>query len=315
MTEQELLAANDEDSADTGANDPTLPPRKLWIIVLLALIAGPFALAYCGRLQRAVVWLCIKWCVAVIVLAAMLYLPFGRLALFGGILLGLAVIPAIILDAYRLSKHTPPLSPRGYQRWWGYAALLFAFLLTETVGLELNRRYVSEGFLIPRNSMAPTLTSGDRILANKLASYYRSPQRGELIVFVTPDEHAVLYTKRVIALEGDTIAIDQDEVRVNGTPLEEPYVQYNAPAPPLERLHHLPTMKVPAGHVFVLGDNRWQSQDSRFLGPIPQENIIGLVRLRFWSRELDYTEPTRQSPLEKPLWGEIRWDRIGTIVQ
>ena len=161
------------------------------------------------------------------------------------------------------------------------------------------RPYVVEAFYIPSESMVPTLEVGDRVLVNKFIYRFTEPERRDVIVFKTPegvdnsvggnpvsqligwlqgkrDERQDLI-KRVVGLPGDTIAVRNGNLFVNGERQNEPYLNKELPDQSFFQ-----QTQVPQGKVFVMGDNRTNSRDSRFIGPIPKENIEGEAFLRFW---------------------------------
>ena len=142
------------------------------------------------------------------------------------------------------------------------------------------RPFVAETFSIPSESMSPTLQPGDQVLVGKLAYRFTEPQRGDLAAFVegseSEEEEATI--KRVVGLAGDEVAVDDGVLVVNGEPQEEEaYVDYR-----LTDSSFFGPEEVPEGHVFVMGDNRSNSRDSRTFGPVPEGDLIGKVILRFW---------------------------------
>ena len=139
------------------------------------------------------------------------------------------------------------------------------------------RPFVVEAFWIPSASMVPTLKYGDRVLVNKFIYRFTEPERGDVIVFksVQGDDQDLI--KRVVGVPGDEITVRGGRLFVNGEPQQEPYVNKKYP----DRSFYAPTT-VPKDHVFMMGDNRANSQDSRVFGPVPKENIEGEAFLRFW---------------------------------
>lgn len=144
------------------------------------------------------------------------------------------------------------------------------------------RVFVAEPRFIPSNSMEPTLHIGDRLLVEKVSYHFRSPQPGDIIVFAPPPQlreygytSKQAFIKRVIATPGKTVTVQDHQVFVDGTPLQEDYI--------LETPDYamLP-VTVPSGSVFVMGDNRNDSNDSHVWGTLPESNIVGLARFRFW---------------------------------
>ncbi|MCW6035237.1 signal peptidase I [Spirulina subsalsa FACHB-351] len=147
------------------------------------------------------------------------------------------------------------------------------------------RQFVAEARYIPSESMLPTLEIDDRLMIEKLTYRFREPKRGEIIVFIPPNE-AILcnpqqslpitdaYIKRIIGLPGDEIEIRDSLVYVNGKLLDEDYI-HGSP------LYEQDPTIVPADSYFVLGDNRNNSCDSHVWGFVPASNIIGRAALRF----------------------------------
>ncbi len=146
------------------------------------------------------------------------------------------------------------------------------------------RAYVAQDFVVPSTSMWPTLQVGDRILVNKLAYDLHGIHRGDIVVFRRPpNEHCpppeVAYlVKRVIGLSGETLSSRGNHVYVNGRLLHEPWL----PSSGADLGTPIPTTTVPKGDIFVMGDNRVFSCDSRIWGPFPQGYVVGHVVLRIW---------------------------------
>jgi signal peptidase I len=139
------------------------------------------------------------------------------------------------------------------------------------------RAVVLQAFSIPSVSMENTLLVGDRVLVNKLN---KSAHRGDVVVFKRPpgEEAAAIkdLIKRVIGVPGDTISARDGKLLVNGKAIAEPYLK-----PGVVTLMDT-TVQVHAGELFVMGDNRTQSRDSRFFGPIRKSSIIGHAFVRVW---------------------------------
>lgn len=146
-------------------------------------------------------------------------------------------------------------------------------------------------FIVDGPSMQPNFHTGERIIVNKIIYDIREPKRGEVVVFHVPQEGRD-FIKRVIGVPGDSVVIEGDTITINGQVIDEPYLQdelnekhsnnelYNTKANfPNE---DVPEGTVPEGHVFVLGDNRSDSTDSRIIGFISYEDVIGRADLRFW---------------------------------
>jgi signal peptidase I len=161
----------------------------------------------------------------------------------------------------------------------GGGALEYLVILLVSFALVFGfvRPFVMEAFWIPSGSMIPTLEIGDRVLVNKFIYRFTDPRRGDIIVFESVDNSNEDLIKRVVGLPGDKIAVRGGKLFVNGEPQKEPYTNKKLP----DRSFYAQTT-VPKNHVFVMGDNRGNSADSRVFGPLPEKNIEGEAFLRFW---------------------------------
>ena len=139
------------------------------------------------------------------------------------------------------------------------------------------RPFVVKSFWIPSESMVPTLEVGDRIFVNRFIYRFFEPERGDIVVFDSLETDDELI-KRVVAVPGDRVRVRNGILRVNGDFPDEPYA---VPVVFPDGSDFGPT-RVPEGEVFVMGDNRPNSHDSRFFGPVPTENIQGEAFFRFW---------------------------------
>ncbi|WP_025691342.1 signal peptidase I [Paenibacillus zanthoxyli] len=160
-------------------------------------------------------------------------------------------------------------------------ALILVFLI---------RWLLFKPFIVDGPSMKPNFHTGERVIVNEILYDFRSPQRGEVIVFHVPSEGRD-FIKRVIAVAGDTVKVEGDVVTVNGKKVDEPYIQgaidqahknnqlYNNKNFPNEEIKD---GVVPEGHVFAMGDNRSDSTDSRMIGYIPLSDIVGRADVIFW---------------------------------
>jgi signal peptidase I len=157
----------------------------------------------------------------------------------------------------------------------------------------LLRTYVVATYSIPSGSMEPTLQVGDRIVVDKLSYELHGVDRANIIVFSTPPNEDCAgppvadLVKRVIALPGETISLSDGRVYIDGRVLPEPWLPpavrtetYPGPSEEPYALHH--PYRVPQGDVYVMGDNRTYSCDSRYWGPVSESTIVGKVDFRIW---------------------------------
>ncbi len=168
-----------------------------------------------------------------------------------------------------------PLSQPKEQRS-GFFRFLVDVLETLVLAVVL---FVSINLIIARirvdgDSMKPTLLSGEYVMVNRVTYKLGSPQRGDIIVFHYPKDPREEYIKRVIGLPGDKVEIKQGTVYVNGQALDESYLKVKS--------GDTGTWRVPEGQLFVLGDNRNNSSDSREWGTVPMDYVVGKAVLVYW---------------------------------
>lgn len=131
-------------------------------------------------------------------------------------------------------------------------------------------------------SMFPNFKNGEYILTNKVIYKFREPKRGDVVVFKSPKNKEIDYIKRIIALPGETVRLENNTFYVNGTQIEEPYIPEGTFVFGGSFLQEGQEALVPGGRYFVVGDNRPHSADSREFGPVPIEDFIGMAFLRYW---------------------------------
>ena len=291
--------------------------RVPWVALALSFLSPGVGHLYCGRIAKGLplyfAWILVTLCSVV----AALVPPSATVLVLLVLLPAVAVLTVYLyaaVDAWRLaSQIRSDYSLRDYNRaavYW----LLIVVQMVYSIGLIVGLRVcVYEAFLIPVNNMSPTILSGDRILARKLLPLHHFPERGDLIVFRNPmPTGGALWLHRVVAVAGDHIEMSGERLLINGNELERDRV-------PDESLKHLgkqlsgqvayevnsghrylvayddssdagPEQRdfeatVPERHVFVLGDNRDRSKDSRHFGSIHIGDIVGYVDYIYWPSE------------------------------
>ncbi|MBI2278886.1 MAG: signal peptidase I [Candidatus Brennerbacteria bacterium] len=168
---------------------------------------------------------------------------------------------------------------------------VFQTVVLAVVAVLFVRAFVAQPFLVYGASMEPTFSDGDYLLVDELTPRFRELARGEVVVFRYPGDERSFYIKRVIGLPGEHITIENDLVTVTkggiSTVLAEPYVARNLAMGNVD-------VALRDGEYYVLGDNRGFSFDSRSWGPLADDHVVGLVRMRLWpfSSALAFSAPT-----------------------
>lgn len=167
----------------------------------------------------------------------------------------------------------------------GRTILSIIIMIVLVIGLSwFLRSFIFQAYEIPSGSMEETIMTGDMIFSEKLSYTFGDVEQGDIITFADPEIPSRTLIKRVIATEGQTVDLKDGKVYVDGVQLNEPYTD-GKPSYPLTTAYGTSITypyTVPEGEVWVMGDNRTNSQDSRYFGSIPVDTITGKALIRYW---------------------------------
>lgn len=293
-------------------------PRNPWVALAMSLVLPGFGQLYNGELNKAI-WLFLAVAFLSIpgIALVALYLPDGWMipALVLSLLSALTLWLFGMVDAWRRAKAMLNYLP---ERWQVSGVYMLVLILCNIVALPLFTSYVGEhivaSYRIPTASMEPTVQRGDILFADKrynCAGCKGSIHRGDIAIFTYPNNRTLLYIKRIIALPGDRVQIHNGDVMVNGKSLSAQTTE-GATAKQIIETEDGRSWKiilepdsvtvqnidevVPPGEVFVLGDNRAASADSRKFGTVPMQDVVGRARQVWLSVNA----------------GSVHWNRMGT---
>lgn len=199
-----------------------------------------------------------------------------------------------------------------------FEAICIAILLALFI-----RTFIVQAFKIPSGSMLPTLLIGDHLLVNKFIYGIRvpftgkilipivDPSKGDVVVFKFPKDRSVDYIKRVVGTPGDTVEIKNKKVFVNGIAVDDPHAHVSSPAildAQSSPRDNFGPILVPENRIFVMGDNRDNSYDSRFWGFVDQKDILGKAFILYWSWDID------KALFSLDRLKSIRWGRIANLI-
>lgn len=276
------------DYAPAQTGEPHGPSPR--IAALLTLLAPGLGHIYIGQARRGITLFALVLVADILLMFSLMGVlaRFWMLAISVALLFGLWIF--IVIDATVQAARMHDSPRHSYNKWPIYAgAFLVACLLT-AIPCIYGAKASSLGhlgvFRAASGSMEPTLQHGEYFLAD--ATYYHNhqPSRGDVAVYVHPKQAGLHYIKRIVAVEGDRVAVKDGRAVVNGMVVVEPYVNAGVPD---AALANTAEARVAAGHVFVLGDNRGNSVDSRDTvahGLVPVSNLIGRVTDVAFSRHL-----------------------------
>ena len=278
--------------------------RRPWSAAILSLIMPGLGQVYNGMLGRGLIFMFLCGISSVAGLLILSHPTSFSWALGCAMVLAqVGIWIASAIDSYRCAlRCKADYELKDYNRWYVYLLLLFmgtGSLLSYAFNV---RDHLIQPFIIPSESMYPTISPRDRALAMKNAYRVADPERGDIVLLADPQNRHVFWIKRIIAIAGDTVAVKDGNVYVNGvkvprqsvgpgavsgTPGQIFYEENNGakyrifisqehPAP------DFPEITVPKNECFVMGDNRNAARDSRNVGPIPITGIYGKFEYRYW---------------------------------
>jgi len=288
--------------------------RKPWVAGLLSLLVLGLGHAYSGQAKRGACLYCVLWVIVlgagIITVSLPTPLNIAATAIF--IVVGLSVYLYVIIDSVRTARKIgDTYHLKAYNRWYFYVAVvvLSGFVAPTTIG----RVMVVQAYVTPAGSMIPTLQVGDHILVNKLSygvhipfrsgyiARYSKPKRGDVVAYVYPKDRSKVFVHRVIGVEGDLVEIRKKNIFINGKPLNDPYghfVDKGLSQGWMQFRDNYGPERVPENNIFVLGDNRDRSHDSRFWGFVDFKDVKGKAFVIYWA------------------WDRgVRWEKIGMEIK
>lgn len=288
--------------------------RKPWVAALLSVVFPGLGQVYTGRVKKGLLLSCLFLVILVASVMVMMEYSAAPLNVIIPFFTVIATFLFILIDAMITAKRFGGMYLRRcYNKWYVY---LGAIALVAVVVVPVVRDAVGEAFGISRSAMADTLVPGDYVLLDKFSygieihmlgtwvTEPRMPERGDVIVFEDPDNEAKRFLKRVIGLPGEIVEIRAMKIFIDGNLLDESYLQVvNATATgyPRSSSDAYGPVKIPAGKMFLLGDNLDESQDSRVWGFLDQQKVVGKARRILWSWD--------------PATRRVRWERIGRTIR
>jgi signal peptidase I len=264
--------------------DATKKKRNPFVAGLLSLIFTGLGQVYNGKAALGIAFVLIS--AALTILCGLLGWAQRFIGLVAYVIAAIILWLFIAVHAFLQARRIGETELKRYQRAPVYAFLIILSLASTFVPMRI---WVSpllgiSPYKMATGSMLPTLQKDDCLMTNPRAYHSQAPKRGDLIIFKYPQDPTKLFVMRVIALEGETVEIKNKQVFIDGQPLEEPYKTHEDAATDPTRDNFGP-LKVPAGHCFVLGDNRDNSYDSRFWGALPLANVKGQALYIYWAKD------------------------------
>jgi signal peptidase I len=276
--------------------------NRPWLAGLLQIVTPGLGNLYSGRPLRGLILYVAVQGIVIFLALALLWLPWPVNFLIP-VAAAIVVTVFVIFDAVRCARAARPgFSLARSNRWHVYilvvAALAIVVAPEQVLVGSPTRAYVIQAFAAPTTSMEPAILAGDHVVVDKSAYAFSEPKRGDIVFFGDTERPQTIFMKRIVGMPGETIEICNREVFINGKKIDEPYVQLLRPSTDSTSNGDsvAPTV-IPADAYFLLGDNRDNSLDSRFMGPVQRRQFLGKAKAIYFS-----SDPKTHTP---------RWNRIG----
>ncbi len=306
--------------------------RRSVIAAGLSLLTPGFGHLYLGEPSRAVgLWL-VSVAAGAASLLGVLHLPASALTAWLPVILPVGVLALVARDAFRRALVAPvpvPAPPAWYQRWYALTLMWLGIGVASQPLVKGVKQQFIEAFRVPSSSMEPAVLMGDFLYTDRRPAGRHDLPRGTIVVFQSVEEANLKQIKRIVALGGDTVAMREGQLLVNGVPAPESYLPPPAPLHSVGEDQRLGMLKwqelllterdsvslhpdlndwgplvVPEQTLLLLGDNRQASYDSRYFGPVPVQNVQGQPSLIYYSYD-----PNAQ--MMAPWLTAARWSRVG----
>ncbi len=296
--------------------------RKQFLAVLLSFFVTGLGYVYCGRIVKGF----LAFFAGVIFVPFITFAILAKLSRINIVILGVSIFISLliwlsaIIDSFFIAKRTrPDYELKDYNHWYVYVIVIFTITICgHQIALNIKSNLI-EAFKTSGLSMYPTLEFHDRFLANKIAFKNHDPKRGDVAVFISPDNLNNSFVKRIVAVAGDIVEMKDNQLFINGKKLERQslgriiYIDkdpnkkdvkvegelliekndqaeytifladtYDSNAFPNDRRADFPEKKVPKNYCFILGDNRNLSADSRNFGFVPISTVKGRAEYLYW---------------------------------
>lgn len=253
--------------------------RRPMAALLLSFITPGLGQLYNGQLKKGVILYLIGFLLIAVLLFSGLFLQFYGM-LFSLVILVLFFL-FVLFDALIGAVKLKEITLKPYNKGYLYVIifLISGFVIQPLISSSIRNNFV-RAYKIPSTSMEPSLLAGDHLIANMRIYKKEKPNRGDIVIFEYPKDPSKDYLKRVIGLEGEKVEMVRNKIYINDNLFDDPWGYYES----FERAHNFGPVVVPKDSLFVLGDNRNNSLDSRIFGYVNIKKLKGKALYIYWAK-------------------------------
>lgn len=259
--------------------------RKPVVALLLSFVTPGLGQMYNGQLKRGIILYLGGLLLVTVFFSTGLFFKFYTMVLC--LAISLAFLLFVWLDAFIGAVKSKEITLEPYNKWYLYLIvfLISSFVIQPFVSSSIKNK-IAKAYKIPSSGMEPALLVGDYLIANMKIYKKEKPKRGDIIIFEFPKDPSKDFIKRIIATEGERVEIVQNKIFINGKQIDDPWGHFekNDWSKYLQTMGKFGPVVVPKDCLFVLGDNRDNSQDSRFWGFVNRKKIRGKALYIYWSK-------------------------------
>jgi signal peptidase I len=264
--------------------------RKPILAAILSFITPGLGQLYNGQLKKGLIYYLVIFLLSgILAMTGLQYQFYGLLAL---IICGISAELVVSAEAFFAARKIKEITLNPYNKWYYYLLIVLLSNGIDYISSDIIKKELIgiKAYTIPSGSMIPTLLISDHMIVD-LRHYKRAkPEKGDIIVFKNHEDPSKDFVKRIVGIEGDILESKDKAIYVNGNVLAETYAVHNDPQTKPSNSgprDNFGPLTVPSGKVFVMGDNRDQSYDSRFSGYVDNTEITGKVLYIYWSKQIN----------------------------
>ena len=278
-------------------------PRKPWLAGILSFVMPGLGHIYCGKAGKGIkLYILLLIVTTLSFLIATIPIAYLGVALF---FITSATYILIIIDAIRISQeHTDAFKLLAYNKWYLYLlVLIISSFFVRPILSYATKAHLVKTYKLTSKGMQPTILQDDWIIVNKYIYKFSDPDRGDIIIFAYPKDKSKDFVQRVVGIGGDAIEIRDKQLYINSKIIHEDFIIHtdtNTYPSDKQPRDNFGPIKIPLNSLFVLGDNRDRSADSRFWGFVDRDSVKGKVSTIYWSWD--------------KFNNRVRWKRIAKAV-